>query len=173
MKEKLNSLPKAAGIAILVVCILSGVTLGNGNALSSAQREANRSLPAVQEILSERGGKASNLITLCERYLPGSDVTAQLKAARDAVSSAQSAEEMYDANLLLSGTAEAAYIALDQAGLSDTDKRLLTGAMDELRSSQLQLERDAENYNDEIDNAIDVYRKLPTRFLHQEPRGFE
>ena len=160
MKEKLNSLPKAAGIAILVVCILSGVTLGNGNALSSAQREANRSLPAVQEILSER-------------YLPGSDVTAQLKAARDAVSSAQSAEEMYDANLLLSGTAEAAYIALDQAGLSDTDKRLLTGAMDELRSSQLQLEREAENYNDEIDNAIDVYRKLPTRFLHQEPRGFE
>ena len=106
-------------------------------------------------------------------YLPGSDVTAQLKAARDAVSSAQSAEEMYDANLLLSGTAEAAYIALDQAGLSDTDKRLLTGAMDELRSSQLQLEREAENYNDEIDNAIDVYRKLPTRFLHQEPRGFE
>ena len=45
--------------------------------------------------------------------------------------------------------------------------------MDELRSSQLQLEREAENYNDEIDNAIDVYRKLPTRFLHQEPRGFE
>ncbi len=173
MKEKLNRLPKAAGIAILVVCILSGVTLGNGNALRDAEREANRSLPAVQEILSERGGKASNLITLCERYLPDSDATAQLRAARDAVSAAQSAEEMYDANLHLSGTAEAAYIALDQSDISETDRRLLTGAMDELRSSQLQLERQARSYNEEMDDVLDVYRKLPTRFLHEEPKGFE
>ena len=173
MKEKLNKLPQAAGIAILVVCIFGGVALGNGNALRSATREANRSLPAVEQILSERTGKASNLVTLCERYIPQSDATAQLKAARDAVSAARSAEEMYDANLRLSGAVEAAHIALNQAEMTDTDKKLLIGVLDELLSSQLQLERESRNYNEKIDKAVSVYHKLPTQFLHEEPKGFE
>ena len=173
MKEKLNKLPQAAGIAILVVCIFGGVALGNSNALRSATREANKSLPAVEQILSERTGKASNLVTLCERYIPQSDATAQLTDARNAVSAARSAEEMYDANLRLSGAAEAAHIALNQVDMTETDKKLLTGVLDELLSSQLQLERESGNYNEKIDEAVSVYHKLPTQFLHEEPKGFE
>lgn len=172
MRNKLNKLPKAAGIAILVICVLLGVTLGNGNALNKAVRRAEKELPAVEQILAERAGKASNLITLCERYIPESDAAAELKEARDDILSAQSAAEMYEANLRLSGLAEAAQIALSTEA-DQVDQKLLLSAMDELNSSQLQLQRAAKPYNEEIADAQKVYNKLPTRFLHQEPEGFE
>ena len=57
--------------------------------------------------------------------------------------------------------------------MTDTDQKLLIGVLDELLSSQLQLERESGNYNEKIDEAVSVYHKLPTQFLHLEPRGFE
>lgn len=172
MKEKLNRLPKAVGIAVLAVCVLLGVYCGNRNALRAAVAEAELNLPAVEQILAERAGKASNLITLGERYLPQSNAVQQLQKARDEVLEADGVQTMYEANLRLSSLSEAVYIAL-QAEVDGTDARLLLSAMDELRSSQLQLERAAQAYNDAIAEARQVYNRLPARLLLQKPEGFQ
>ena len=81
-------------------------------------------------------------------------------------------QAMYEANLRLSSLSEAVYIAL-QAEVDGTDARLLLSAMDELRSSQLQLERAAQAYNDAIAEARQVYNRLPARLLLQKPEGFQ
>lgn len=174
MLKKLNGLPKAAGVGILVVCVAFGVTAGNRNALVKAVKRAGENLPAVEQLLSERAGKASNLITLCERYVADGDATAELKSARDALNAALGAGDataMQSANQKLSGVADAAQIAVREQA-SAQDQKLLLAAMDELRSSQLQLDRAAGAYNEGIAEAKSVYGKLPTRFLLEEPEEF-
>lgn len=162
--KTLKQMPIPVAILIMVLCIVIGVAFGNHNALSRAMAEPEEILTEVSALASQRGTRGKNLVVVAKR----NDVDSKnIKALEDAISQlagARKANKIASANESLTF---AATVVNEQIQLSadESDRRLATGVMDDLSSDNNILTRRARVYNDSLEDAAKVYRKLPFGWL--------
>ena len=170
MKNKILGLSTRAAILIMAICILLGVVLGNRNALNQATANAEKGFAEVAEGMKDRIGKAKTLLNKANEYIPGDEAT---KALIDAIAQAEKAKgqkAVASADAKIANAAANVHQALP-AAMSAADQRYAVAAWDELVSVDKQINRLKRNYNEGFQEAIDVYRMLPARWLLKNPEG--
>lgn len=166
----LEKIPYAAGIALCVAMLCVSLLIGNARALSSATAQAMDSW-TVSEYVSGRVGEARNLLTLCKRNDVSGELTAALEDAADALSKAANAgvSEVISLNQQLETAASNVSAALLAGDLSASDERSLSATMDDFREQGNFLRQQAREYNQSVADALELYNKLPTKFLLKAP----
>lgn len=164
--KKIKQLPVPVAVLIMIVCILAGLTFGNNNALSRAMADSSDAFGSVQSMGQEWANKASNISTLCTNAGVDDGIVKSLNNAIDAVKKADSPKRFTQAREDLLSSLDKARTALDE---HSSEVQYLQRAEDDLLSSQLQLDRVIKTYNAEQQTVVDVYNKLPTKWLLKKP----
>lgn len=170
--QKLHEMPQLAGIALMVIILVLSVLVGNWRTLFNLEREAEKSLD-IGEFVEERIAQASNLLTIAGRY---SDISAQnvqaLQNAQQGLREAKGATQISEADASLQDSFLVVQSALNRQPLSDMDKDLLQGVVDNFYGAGNRMRQRGKEYNLLIDHAKRVWRMLPFRFLLGEPQGY-
>lgn len=166
----LEKIPYAAGIALCVIILCVSLVVGNARALSEATSRAMEEWD-VSEYISGRVGKASNLLPLCERNDVSVELTAALEEAIDALEKVSESDvsRVIAGNQQLETAAGNVSAALLSGDLSSADEKALSRTMDDFREEGNFLRQQAREYNREAAEALELYNKLPTKFLLPQP----
>ena len=166
----LEKIPYAAGIALCVLILCISLVGGNARALSEATSKAMEAWE-VSEYISGRIGKASNLLTLCERNEISDALTDALEEAIDALekTNEHDVSRVLAGNQQLETAASNVSAALLSGDLSSADEKALSRTMDDFREEGNFLRQQAREYNKEAAEALELYNKLPTKFLLPQP----
>ena len=167
----LEKIPYTAGIALCVVMLLVSVVAGNARALSAATSNAMREW-TVSDYIDGRVGEASNLLTLCSRNGVSAEIIDALSDAKDALKKADddSVSLVISLNQSLETAASNASAALLSGNLSKVDEQSLSTTMDDFREQGNFLRQQARAYNEEAREALELYEKLPAKFLLPRPQ---
>lgn len=162
--KKLGQIPVPAAVAIMVLCILLGITFGNHNALEAAKAEPEAILQEVSALAAKRAGTAKNLLVVAGRNTVDAQNTKALSDAIAALEDARRADRIAEASRSVDFAAQAVNEQLQQTA-GDQDKRLATGVMDDLYSTGAMMNRQGTIYNEALADVRSVYNKLPMRWL--------
>lgn len=158
--KRLQRIPIPVAIIIMVFLIVAGVAFGNHNALTRAAAEPEAILAEVSATASQRASKAKNLLVVANRNEVEAKNRTALEDAIAGLEDARRAGQLASANQSLTFAASAINEQLQL--VADTqDKKLATGVMDDLGSLDKQLIRQANNYNDLVEDVRSLYKRLP------------
>ena len=164
----LEKIPYAAGVALCVLMLALSLFTGNARALSMANGQAMEAW-RVSNYVSGRIGEARNLLKLCERNDISFELVNALEEAIDGLERAQGVADTMRGNQTLETAASNVSAALLEGDLSSSDEKSLSRVMDELREQGNFLRQQARTYNEKATEALELYRKLPARFLLKAP----
>lgn len=165
MFKWLRNLPIPIAATAMALLMLTGVALGNNNALKEASVEANAQRVILADYVDTRVTQMNNLLTLLNRYTPESEAAEFVEDLIAERREADTPAALYQYNERLSFAAESAAEALQSTVTDANMKTLLTSVLDEMESAQSKLRRSAGVYNSAVADAEAVYGKLPFRFL--------
>ena len=168
--KKILRMSTHAAILFMVVCVLLGVVLGNRNALNKAVANAEKGFYVVEERMKDRIGKAKILLSKASEYNPGDGST---KALIDAIAQAEKAKgikAIAAADTKIADAADDVYNAFPSS-MNAADRRYVVAAWDEMKSVNNEVLQSKRDFNEGFQEAIEVYRKLPSRWLLKNPEG--
>ncbi len=170
--QRLHLLSLPVGILLGILLFLISIPIGNGRELFSLTSAAQKQWK-VQPFIDGRVAQVENLVTVAERYT-GIDASmmqelreaqAQMKHARNSGVVVVSA-----ADRRLQAAFTSMIGALEQGGqLTREDKQLIVGIIDAYNEQGTKLGLQAREYNRLAQLAINLYEKLPTRWLFPKP----
>ena len=169
IKEKLQNMPLAAGIAALCILLVVSLFAGNFRALCGAAPKAFIRWGDVDSILEDRADAAGNVLVVAERNALAQADIAAAEAAVKAFEAAKTAREISRANQAL----DAAVSRLTTAALEGEEARSMLSAADDFAEMGSFLRQEAREYNKKALKAEALYDKLPTRFALPEPDVYE
>ena len=172
MKNKIMGLSTFSAVLIMAVCILLGLVFGNRNALNRAVANAEKGFSVVEERMKDRIGKAKTLLNKANEYIPDDQATKALVQAVAQAEKAKGQKAIASADQKIANAVENVYNALP-ATMDAADRRYAVAAWDELVSVDKQINRVKKNYNEGFQEAIEVYRMLPARWLFKNPEGVQ
>ena len=167
LKAKLQNLPVAAGVGIMMVLLVASLFAGNFRALQNATPKAFLRQGDVKSIVEDRIDAAMNVATVADRLGLG-DVQTIYNAA-NALEDAKSAREISRADQKLT----AAVSMFTSASLAGEDARSMQRAADDFAEQGSFLRQEARAYNEKAEKAEKLYEKLPTKFILPEPDVYE
>ena len=167
VKEKLQGLSVAAGIAIMVPLLILSLFVGNFRALQNAAPKDFIRQGDVRSIVEERIDAAMNVASVADRLGLG-DVQTVYDAAQ-ALDEAKTAREISRADQKLA----AAVSTLTTAPLQGEDARSMLRAADSFAEMGSFLRQEARAFNEQAQKAEALYEKLPTKFVLPEPDVYE
>ena len=167
LKEKLHSLPQAAGIAIMILLLVISLFVGNFRALQGTTPKAFLRQGDVKSIVEDRIDAAMNVASVAERAGLG-DVQ-QVRNAAEALEEAKTARQISRADQELT----AAVSRLTTAPLEGEQARNMLRAADDFAELGSFLRQEARAYNEEAEKAEKLYDRLPTKFVLPEPDVYE
>lgn len=167
IKEKLQGLSVAAGIAIMVPLLILSLFVGNFRALQNAAPKDFIRQGDVRSIVEERIDAAMNVASVADRLGLG-DVQTVYNAAQ-ALDEAKTAREISRADQKLA----AAVSTLTTAPLQGEDARSMLRAADSFAEMGSFLRQEARAFNEQAQKAEALYEKLPTKFVLPEPDVYE
>ncbi len=168
-REKLHDLPRAAGIAALVVLLIASLFAGNFRALQGATPKAFLRQGDVASILEDRVTQAGNVVTVATRAGLDAQLILDVESAAQALGSAKSARDISRADQLLT----AAVAELTTAALSGEDALSMQRAADNFAEQGSFLRQEARSFNQKAEKAERLYESLPTKFLFAAPDVYE
>lgn len=164
--QKIRRMPVPVAVLVMALLVLAGVALGNNNALGAAQGETDTVFAEMMDMSKERAQKASNLLVLMNRNLSDHATTAALDDAIETLKNAKKPAQVAEANEALTFAAEAANTVLQaEEAVGWSDKKLATGVIDDITSTDKQIARKATVYNNAIAEVQAVYSQLPMAWL--------
>ena len=167
LKERLHSLPQAAGIAIMAALLVVSRFAGNFRALQMASPKAFLRQGDVKSIVEDRIDAAMNVASVADRLGLG-DVQTIYNAA-EALEEAKTARAISRVDQVLT----AAVSRFTTAELSGEDARSILRAADDFAEMGSFLRQEARAYNEKAEKAEKLYERLPTRFVLPEPDMYE
>ncbi len=170
--QRLHLMSLPVGILLGALLFLVSIPIGNGRELFSLTQAAQKQWK-VQPFIDGRVAQVENLITIAERY-PGVDASLmqELKEAQAQMKHAKSGGvvPVSAADRRLQAAFTSMIGALHQSEqLTQEDKKLIVGVIDAYNEQGTKLGLQAREYNRLAQLAIDLYEKLPTRWLFQKP----
>jgi len=163
--KKIRKIPMGAAIVIMVVCVAAGVALGNKNALDRAIADTAADLHEALDLASDRVDMAEHrLLMLCKRIIPDHEATKALERAVEVCRRAKTPGEIAQADKALDSAAQGVLEPLREAA-KESDRKLATGAMDDIISVGKRMKRSADAYNNGLAYVRKVYNALPMRAL--------
>jgi len=166
MLRKIKGLPVPVAVIIMVICVLVGVALGNANALRAASKGTLEAQAAVRQYSDARAVQAGNMLVLARRIAADSPVTASLEQAIEAHRRAGPIAGVAAANAQLTDAVRDARGVLEPLAV-ETDRRLLTGVVDDFDSGTHLLSRKIGEYNESVQKVRQTLAALPFQFLLQ------
>ncbi len=168
-RQRLYDLPQAAGIVILCALLALSLFAGNFRALQGATPASFIRQGDVQNCVEARIAQANNAVTVAERTGLSKEAIAAVENACVALEDAKSAREISRADQALS----AAVAELTTAQLSGEDAKNMLRAADNFTEQGSFLRQEARAFNEKAKKAKEVYEKLPTKFLFDQPDLYE
>ena len=168
-REKLNGLPRAAGMAIMAVLLVLALFAGNFRALQSATPKAFIRQGDVKSIIEDRIDSAENVLMIARRAGLDDSLILEAENAINALEGAKTAREISRANQTLTG-AVSELAAAENLG---QDAGYMQRAVDEFAELGSFLRQEARAYNEKAEKAEKLYEKLPTKFVLSEPDVYE
>lgn len=172
VREKLYDLPRAAGIAIMCVLLVVSLFVGNFRALQNATPRDFYRQGDVASIMEDRTSAAGNAVTVARRAGLDESLYLAVESAAQEFSAARSARDISRADQTLT-TAMSNMIFAATDSLSEEDQRLLSRASDDFNEQGSFLRQEARSYNEDAQDAQDLYDMLPTRFVLPQPDRYE
>ncbi|MBE5799947.1 MAG: hypothetical protein E7321_08365 [Clostridiales bacterium] len=167
LKEKLHDIPRAAGIAIMLVMLVLALFAGNFRALQNATPKDFIRQGDVKSIVEDRIDAAMNVASVADRLGLGEVQT--LYNAAQALEEAKTAREISRADQQLTA-AVSNFTAMELEG---EDARSMMRAADGFAEMGSFLRQEARAYNEKAEKAEKLYDSLPTRFLLPQPDMYE
>ena len=168
-REKLNGLPRAAGMAIMAVLLVLALFAGNFRAPQSATPKAFIRQGDVKSIIEDRIDSAENVLMIARRAGLDDSLILEAENAINALEGAKTAREISRANQTLTG-AVSELAAAENLG---QDAGYMQRAADEFAELGSFLRQEARAYNEKAEKAEKLYEKLPTKFVLSEPDVYE
>ncbi|MDO5300312.1 MAG: hypothetical protein Q4F18_12845 [Clostridia bacterium] len=172
VRQRLNDMPQAAGIAALVLLCVLALPVGNLRALQNATPAAFLRQGDVKSIVEDRIAAAGNALTVASRGDVSDQLTADVQAAIEQLQKAKSAREISRADQKLTA-AVSEMVAAASDSLDAENQRMLTRAADDFAEQGSFLRQEARAYNEQAEKAEKLYEKLPTKFLFAQPDSYE
>ena len=171
-QEKLDRLPQAAGIALMVLLIAVSIAVGNVRALQNATPKDFIRQGEVKSIIEDRLDEADNVRMAASRAEIDSLLLDEVEAAQTAMEKAKTARDISRADQNLTS---AVTEVIDEASkqLSGENLRTLTKAADQFAEEGSFLRQEARAYNKKAQKAEKLYEKLLLRPLLAEPDKYE
>lgn len=169
IREKLQNLPVAAGVAWMCVLLAASLFAGNFRALQGATPKAFIRQGDVKSIIEDRIGAAQNVLTVAARAGLGSDDMDAVEEAIRALEQAKTAQAISRADQALS----ASVAMLTTAELAGEEAGNMLRAADDFAEQGSFLRQEARAFNEKAEKAEALYEKLPTRFLYAQPDVYE
>jgi len=167
MKESLQNIPQAAGIAIMLLLMVLSLFAGNFRALQNAAPKDFIRQGDVKSIVEDRIDAAMNVASVADRL--GLDEVQTVCNAAEALEEAKTAREISRADQALA----AAVSRLTAAELEGEDERSMLRAADDFAEMGSFLRQEARTFNEKAQKAERLYEKLPTKFILPEPDVYE
>lgn len=181
MLKALKRMPVFVAVALMVLLMMGGVVLGNGNALDRAAGAAWTELGQIQESVVQMAKRASNHQAIAGRLGMEGDAVDALKKAQDAAQAmgrrpvqslgASAAREILDAAntlndavLALDEALKAKIQTLDDANKVKTEEAARSRAYDNWVDNRLGIAQ-RKQYNSAAETTRAVYEKLPTKSI--------
>ena len=171
VKEKLQNLPHAAGIALLAVLLVASLFVGNARALQKATPRAFRQRE-VASIIEDRAAQARNAMTVAERAGLSEETMSAVRQAVSAFEGAKTARDISRADQAMTA-AVSEMIAGASAKLEGENQTMLARAADLFTEHGSFLRQEARAFNQKAEKARELYERLPTRFALSEPDVYE
>lgn len=169
MRERLQKLPLAAGIAAMCALLAASLFAGNFRALQNVTPRAFIRQGDVASIIEDRIDAANNVLTVAARAgLSDADMQAVRQAAQE-LEEAKTARGISRANQKLT----AAVSALTAAQLAGEEERNMLRAADDFAEQGSFLRQEARAFNEQAKKAEALYERLPTKFLYDQPDMYE
>lgn len=170
MKEKLHSLPRAAGVAAMILLLIASLFVGNFRALQNATPAAFYKQGDVQSIIEDRVAQAGNVVTVATRAGVDAQLIVDVENAINALEAARSARDVSRADQTLT----AAVSELTTKEFFDSETRdSMRRAADNFAEQGSFLRQEAREFNQRSEKAERLYESLPTKFLLSEPDVYE
>jgi len=167
LKDKLQRLSPAAGMAIMAALLVLSLFVGNFRALQNATPKDFIRQGDVKSIVEERIDAAMNVASVAERLGLGEVQT--VYNAAEALEEAKTARDISRADQDLA----AAVSRLTTAPLEGEDARSMLRAADDFAEMGSFLRQEARAFNEKAEKAENLYEKLPTKFILPEPDMYE
>lgn len=167
---KLQRLPRAAGVALMVLLLVLSLFVGNFRALQNATPKAFIRQGDVKSIVEDRVAQAGNIAAVAERANLNTAYISELRAASEELAAAKTAREISRADQRLSAAAAELTTA---AGLGEEEAKNMTRAADNFAEQGSFLRQEARTFNKQAEKAEALYEMLPTKFLLSAPDVYE
>jgi len=167
MKESLQNIPQAAGIAIMLLLMVLSLFAGNFRALQNAAPKDFIRQGDVKSIVEDRIDAAMNVASVADRL--GLDEVQTVYNAAEALEEAKTARDISRADQDLA----AAVSRFTTAPLEGEDARSMMRAADDFAEMGSFLRQEARAFNEKAQKAERLYEKLPTKFILPEPDVYE
>ena len=168
-RDKLQRLPLAGGIALMILCLAVSLPVGNFRALQSATPKAFLRQGDVKSIIEDRIDAAGNAMTVASRAGLDANAINAAEAAMQILEDAKTAQEISRADQELTR----AVSELTTAALSGEEARNMLRAADDFAEQGSFLRQEARAYNEQAKKAEKLYDGLPMKFLFAEPDIYE
>ena len=169
IKDRLQALPHAAGIALMALLLAISLFVGNFRALSGATPKAFLRQGDVKAIVESRIDAAQNVLTVAGRAGLNDEAMEAVRGAVGDMKQAKTAREISRADQRLT----AAVSELTTAELTGETARSMLKAADDFAEMGSFLRQEARAYNAKAQKAEALYEKLPTKFVLPEPDVYE
>ncbi|MCL1796645.1 MAG: hypothetical protein FWG37_07140 [Clostridia bacterium] len=166
MLRRMKGIPVPVAVAILTLCVLVGVALGNANVLRAAAKGVTQFETALRERSQVCAVKAGNLLHPARQYIADDPATAALSKAVEAHKKTKSIKELSAANANLSDAVHAMWDALEPV-ITEPSRGPAIGELDVFDSESNLLKREVGKYNEAVQKVRQTLATLPFRFLLQ------
>lgn len=169
--QKVYDLPQAAGIALMAALLVMALFVGNFRALKGAEPGAFLRQGSVKTIIEDRIAEAGNVLIVAKRENVDASLVTNLETAQKALSESKTAKEISAANALL--TTAVSELMEATVGMDAENQTMLMKAADAFAEQGSFLRQEAKAFNKQAKKAKDLYEKLPTRALFEQPDWYE
>jgi len=168
----LANIPRAAGIAIMIVLLIASLFAGNFRALQRATPRDFLRQGDVRSIVEDRLDAAGNAMTVARRAGLDGEVYERVDNLIHAMEDAETAREISRADQDLTAAITEVIIAAGER-LDSENRTMLQSAADDFAEQGSFLRQEARRFNEQAEKAEALYEKLPTKFLLSEPDVYE
>ena len=168
----LQNIPRAAGIAIMIVLLIASLFVGNFRALQRATPRDFLRQGDVRSIVEDRLDAAGNAMTVARRAGLDGEVYESVDNLINAMEDAETAREISRADQDLTAAITEVIVAAGER-LDSENRTMLQSAADDFAEQGSFLRQEARAFNEKAEKAEALYEKLPTKFLLSEPDVYE
>lgn len=168
----LQNIPRAAGIAIMAALLVVSLFAGNFRALQKATPKDFIRQGDVKSIIEDRLDAAGNAMTVAKRAGLDDEVFENAANVINAMEAAQTAYEISRADQELTAVVTEIIVAAGER-LDGENRAMLQSAADDFAEQGSFLRQEARSFNQKAEAAMELYEKLPTKFLYEEPDIYE